>query len=41
MQLIERGFVAASCIGLPHAGGRSYVRARNIADVVVQLGQGV
>ena len=41
MQLIERGFVAPSCTGLPHAGGRSYVRARNIADVVAHLGQGV
>ena len=41
MQLIERGFVAASCTGLPHTGGRSYVRARNLADVVAQLGQGV
>jgi hypothetical protein len=41
MQLIERGFVSASCTGLPHAGGRSYVRARNIANVVAQLGQGV
>jgi IS6 family transposase len=41
MQLIERGFLAASCTGLPHAGGRSYVRARNLADVVAQLGQGV
>src|ERR1700680_1306145 len=41
LQLIERGFRAASCTGLPHAGGRSYVRARNMADVVAQLGQGV
>jgi hypothetical protein len=41
MQLIERGFAAGSCTGLPHAGGRSYVRARNIADVVAQLGQAV
>jgi len=41
MQLIERGVVAASGTGLPHAGGRSYVRARNIVDVVAQLGQGV
>ena len=41
MQLIERGFLAASCTGLPHAGGRSYVCARNMADVVAQLGQGV
>ncbi len=41
MQLIERGFVTASCTSLPHTGGRSYVRARNIAHVVVQLGQGV
>jgi IS6 family transposase len=41
MQLIERGFVAASYTGPPHVGGRSYVRARNIADVVSQLGRGV
>jgi transposase-like protein len=41
MQLIERGFVAGSCTGLPRVGGRSYMRARNIADVVAQLGQGV
>jgi IS6 family transposase len=41
MQLIERGFVAASCSGLPHVGGRSYVRARNIAEVVAQLGRRV
>jgi hypothetical protein len=34
MQLIERGFVAAWCTGLPHAVGRSYVRARNIADAL-------
>jgi transposase-like protein len=41
MQLIDRGFVAALCTELPHAGGRSYVHARNIADLVAQLGQGV
>jgi hypothetical protein len=41
MQLIERGFVAASCAGLPHAGGRSYARARHIARIVHQLGQRV
>jgi hypothetical protein len=40
MQLIERGFAGASCTGLPHIGGRSYVRARYIADVVTQLGRG-
>jgi transposase-like protein len=40
MQLIER-FVAGSCTRPPHAGGRSYMRARNIADVVAHLGQGV
>jgi hypothetical protein len=41
LQLIERGFVADPCIRLSHAGGRRYVHARNIADVVAQLGQGV
>jgi len=41
MQLIERGFVAASCTGLPHAGGRSYVRARHVAGIVNRLVQGV
>jgi hypothetical protein len=41
MQLIERGFVAASCLGLPHAGGRSYVRTRHVAGMVNRLGQGV
>jgi len=40
MQLIEC-FVAGSCTRPPHAGERSYVRARNIADVVAHLGQGV
>jgi transposase, IS6 family len=41
LQVIERGFVAASCTGLPHTGGRSYVRARNFAGIVNRLGQGV
>jgi hypothetical protein len=41
MQLIERGFVAASYAGLPHTGGRSYVRARHVARIVHQLGQRV
>jgi transposase-like protein len=41
MQLIERGFVAASCTVLPHAGGRSYVRARHVAGIINRLGQGV
>ena len=40
MQLIERGFVA-SCSGLPHVGGRSYVRACHVAGIVTQLGQRV
>jgi hypothetical protein len=41
MHLIERGFVAASCSGLPYAGGRSYVRACHVAGIVNQLGQRV
>jgi hypothetical protein len=41
MQLIERGFIAASCSGLPHGGGRSYVRACRVAGIVNQLGQRV
>ena len=41
VQLIERGFVRVPCSGVPGVGGGSYVRARNIADVVTQLGQGV
>ncbi len=41
LQVIERGFVAATCSALPHAGGRSYVRARRVAGIVYQLGQGV
>jgi transposase-like protein len=41
MQLIERGFVAASCSWLPHGGGRSYVRACRAAGIVNQLGQRV
>jgi len=41
MQLIERGFVAASSTGLTNAGGRSYVRTRNIAGTVNQLAQRV
>src|SRR5258707_3286514 len=41
MHLIERGFVAASCSGLPYAGGRSYVRACHVAGIVNQLCQRV
>jgi hypothetical protein len=41
LQLIERGFVTVPCTGLPLAGGRSYVRARNVAGIVNRLGQGV
>jgi transposase, IS6 family len=40
LQLIERGFVA-SCAEPPHAGGRSYVRARHLAGIVDHLGQSV
>ena len=39
MQLIERGFVAAAGSGRSHTGGRTYVRARRIAAIVIQLGQ--
>ena len=39
LQLIERGFVAALCTGLPHAGGRSYVRACYVSRIVNGLGQ--
>jgi hypothetical protein len=39
MQLVERGFVAASCTGLPHAAGRSYMRAWRVAGIVNRLGQ--
>jgi hypothetical protein len=41
MQLIERGFVDASCSGPPHGAGRSYVRAHRVAGIVNQLGQSV
>src|SRR6266852_9745188 len=41
MQLIERGFVAASCSGPPYGGRRSYVRACHVAGIVNWLGQGV
>ena len=41
LQLIERGFVTASCAGTAHAGGRSYVRARRVARIVDQFGQSV
>jgi DDE domain len=41
LQVIERGFVAVSCNAMPHAGGRSYVRARNVAAPIARLGQGV
>jgi hypothetical protein len=41
LQLIERGFVLVTCTGLPHAGGRSYVRARHIAGIFNRLGLGV
>ncbi len=41
MQLIERGFVVASCSGLTHTGGRSYVRAWRVAGIVNRIGQRV
>jgi hypothetical protein len=39
LQVIEGGVVAASCTRLPHAGGRSYVRACHVAGFVNRLGQ--
>jgi hypothetical protein len=39
LQLLERDFVRVPPIGTPCAGGRSYVRARQIAAVVNQLGR--
>jgi hypothetical protein len=41
MQLIEYGDIAVLCTVVAHAGGRSYARARTVADLVTQLGQGV
>jgi hypothetical protein len=41
LQVIERGFLPATCTGLPRVGGRSYVHARIIAGIVTQLGRGV
>jgi transposase-like protein len=39
LQLLERDFVRVPPIGEPCAGGRSYVRARQIAAVVHHLGR--
>jgi hypothetical protein len=39
LQLLERDFVRVPPIGGPCVGGRSYVRARQIATVISQLGQ--
>jgi hypothetical protein len=41
LQLIERGFVALPCTGVPLAGGRSYVHARHVAGIVNRLGHDV
>jgi hypothetical protein len=41
LQLLERDFVEVPPIGMPRAGGRSYLRARQIAAVVTQLGRAV
>ena len=40
-QLIVPGYVASVCTGVPRAGGRSYMRAYKIADVVTELGRGL
>jgi hypothetical protein len=39
LQLVERDFVRVPPIGAPCTGGRSYVRARRIAAVIIRLGQ--
>jgi transposase, IS6 family len=39
LQLVERDFVRVPPIGAPCTGGRSYVRARQIASVITRLGQ--
>jgi transposase-like protein len=39
LQLIERDFVRVPPVGAPCIGGRSYVRARQIAMVVNRLGR--
>jgi transposase-like protein len=39
LQLVERDFVRVPTIGVPCAGGRSYVRALSIATVITRLGQ--
>jgi transposase-like protein len=41
MQVIERGFVTPLCTDVPHVGGRSYVHARRVANIVDRLGQRV
>ena len=41
LQLIERGFVTASCAGPPHGCGQSYLRACRVAGIVNQLGHRV
>ena len=39
LQLVERDFVRVPPVGAPCTGGRSYVRARDIAAVITRLGQ--
>jgi transposase-like protein len=39
LQLVERDFVRVPPIGVPCAGGRSYVRASRIAAVITRLGR--
>ena len=39
VQLIERDFVRVPRIGAPCTGGRSYIRARHIAEAITRLGQ--
>ena len=39
LQLVERDFVRVPPVGTRCTGGRSYVRARNIAEVITRLGR--
>jgi transposase-like protein len=39
LQLVERDFVRVPPVGTPCTGGRSYARARHVAEVIAQLGR--
>src|ERR671933_2782313 len=39
LQLVERDFVRVAPVAAPCTGGRSYMRARHVADIITRLGQ--